>query len=75
MTSADTIAYGIASFICALVVLELGADKFVYHTAVVAQQTGIPQAVIGLLTAGAEWEEVCRGTYVLYCPRHTMCNF
>jgi hypothetical protein len=25
---------------------------------VVAQRTGIPQVVIGLLTAGAEWEEV-----------------
>jgi len=39
-------------------VLEFGADKFVDHTAVVADRTDIPEAVIGLLTAGAEWEEL-----------------
>ena len=58
MADGDIIAYSIASFICALFVLEFGADKFIDHTAVVARRTGISQAVIGLLTAGAEWEEV-----------------
>ncbi len=59
MSDADTIAFNICTFLCSLFVLELGSDKFVDHTAIVARRTGIPQAVIGLLTAGAEWEEVC----------------
>ncbi|KAK4957011.1 hypothetical protein LTR66_013273, partial [Elasticomyces elasticus] len=41
-----------------LFVLEFGADKFVDHTAIVATRTGVSQALIGLLTAGAEWEEL-----------------
>ena len=58
MANGEVIAYNIASFICALFVLEFGADKFIDHTAVVGRRTGIPQSVIALLTAGAEWEEV-----------------
>ncbi|TIA40674.1 hypothetical protein D6C78_02379 [Aureobasidium pullulans] len=58
MANAGIISYNVASFICALFALEFGADKFVDHTAVVADRTGIPEAVIGLLTAGAEWEEL-----------------
>ena len=58
MANGEIIAYNIASFVCALFVLEFGADKFIDHTAVVARRTGIPQSVIALLTAGAEWEEV-----------------
>lgn len=58
MANGEIIAYNIASFICALFVLEFGADKFIDHTAVVARRTGIPQCVMALLTAGAEWEEV-----------------
>ena len=58
MVDGQVIAYSIASFICALFVLEFGADKFIDNTAVVARRTGIPQGVIALLTAGAEWEEV-----------------
>ena len=58
MANGDIIAFNIASFICALFVLEFGADKFIDHTAIVARRTGISQALIGLLTAGAEWEEV-----------------
>lgn len=52
------IAYNVAVFICTLFVLELGSDKFVDHTAIVARRTGIPDTIIALLTAGAEWEEV-----------------
>ena len=58
MANGDIIAFNVASFICALFVLEFGADKFVDNTAVVARRTGISPALIGLLTAGAEWEEV-----------------
>ena len=58
MADSEVIAYSIASFICALFVLEFGADKFIDHTTIVAKRTGIPPGVIALLTAGAEWEEV-----------------
>ena len=58
MANGDTIAYNIAVFISTLFLLEFGADKFVDHTAIVASRTGIPDTVIALLTAGAEWEEV-----------------
>lgn len=58
MANGEVIAYSIASFVCALFVLEFGADKFIDHTTIVAKRTGIPQGVIALLTAGAEWEEV-----------------
>jgi len=58
MVDGEIIAYSVASFTCALFVLEFGADKFIDHTTIVAKRTGIPQGVIALLTAGAEWEEV-----------------
>lgn len=64
MANGEVIAYNIASLLCALVVLERGADVFVDHTAIVAKRTGIPQPAIALLTAGAEWEEVCRPTWL-----------
>jgi len=59
MVSGQVVAYNIASLICALFVLERGADVFIDLTAIVAQRTKIPQSAIALLTAGAEWEEVC----------------
>ncbi|KIW14738.1 hypothetical protein PV08_07522 [Exophiala spinifera] len=58
MVNGEAIAYSVSSFVCALYVLEFGADKFIDHTAIVAERTGIPQGIIGLLTAGAEWEEL-----------------
>lgn len=58
MANGDVIAYSVASFTCALFALEFGADKFIDHTAIVAERTGIPQTIIALLTAGAEWEEL-----------------
>ncbi|KAH0333543.1 hypothetical protein KCU81_g9822, partial [Aureobasidium melanogenum] len=58
MANAAALAYNVASFICALFVLEFGADRFIDHTAIVAERTGIPESIIGLLTAGAEWEEL-----------------
>ncbi|KAH7193896.1 uncharacterized protein B0J16DRAFT_86917 [Fusarium flagelliforme] len=58
MANGGTIAYNVAVFISTLFLLEFGADKFVDHTAIVARRTGIPDTVIALLTAGAEWEEL-----------------
>jgi len=58
MANGGIIAYNVAVFISTLFLLEFGADKFVDHTAIVARRTGIPDTVIALLTAGAEWEEV-----------------
>ena len=59
MGKADLIAFNICSFISALFLLQYGADKFIDHTAVVSRRIGVSQALVGLLTAGAEWEEVC----------------
>lgn len=58
MANGEFIAYGIASSVCALFILEFGADNFIDHTAIVAEHMGIFQSVMGLLTASAEWEEV-----------------
>lgn len=58
MADGSVIAYNVAVFISTLFVLEFGSDKFVDHTAIVARRTGIPDTIIALLTAGAEWEEV-----------------
>ncbi|KAF5639306.1 sodium calcium transporter [Fusarium sp. NRRL 52700] len=58
MVNGDAIPYNVAVFISTLFLLEFGADKFVDHTAIVARRTGIPDTVIALLTAGAEWEEL-----------------
>lgn len=58
MAGMDSIIYSIAAFICTLFVLESGADKFINHTAILAKRTGIPEGLIALLTAGAEWEEL-----------------
>ncbi|KAJ3158568.1 hypothetical protein HDU86_002793 [Geranomyces michiganensis] len=45
-------------FIVALGLLEVGADRFLDSTAVVARRLRVPQVLIALLTAGAEWEEL-----------------
>jgi Ca2+/Na+ antiporter len=58
MLNAGAIVYNVAALLCALFVLESGADKFVDHTAIVGERTGVPQLAIALLTVGAEWEEV-----------------
>ena len=54
----DTILFNLAAFAAGLVLLESGADKFVDQVAVVAKRHGLPQTLVALLTAGAEWEEV-----------------
>ena len=58
MANAEIVAYNIAVLITTLFLLEFSADKFIDHTAIVARRTGIPETIIGLLTAGGEWEEV-----------------
>jgi Ca2+/Na+ antiporter len=58
MANADVVAYNISVFITTLFLLEFGADKFIDHTTIVAHRTGISETIVGLITAGAEWEEV-----------------
>ncbi|KAK5114378.1 hypothetical protein LTR85_010200 [Meristemomyces frigidus] len=58
MADGEIVAYSIASFLCALSVLEFGADEFIDHTFAVARLTGVPQTLIALLTVGAEWKEL-----------------
>lgn len=58
MADASIVAYNIATFIATLFLLEFGADKFIDHTAVIARRTGLSETIIGLVTAGGEWEEV-----------------
>ncbi len=45
-------------FLLSLGLLERSADVFVDSTAVVARRSGVPTVLVGLCTAGAEWEEV-----------------
>lgn len=58
MSEAGVVAFNIGAFISTLFLLEFGADKFIKHTSVVAGRIGVSEVLIGLLTAGAEWEEV-----------------
>jgi hypothetical protein len=46
-------------FVFSLFLLERSSDVFVDSTAIVAKRFRIPPILVGLLTAGAEWEEVC----------------
>lgn len=58
MADTDIVAYNIAAFVTALFLLEFGADKVIDLTAIVACRINVSETTIGLLTAGAEWEEV-----------------
>lgn len=58
MAQANIIAFNIGAFISTLFLLESGADKFTAHAAALASRIGISEVTIGLVTAGAEWEEV-----------------
>ncbi|MHB8644701.1 MAG: sodium:calcium antiporter [Thermomicrobiales bacterium] len=42
----------------ALVLLEWGAETFTDGVAAIGEETGIPETLLGLLTAGIEWEEL-----------------
>jgi hypothetical protein len=54
------LVFNVATLIAGVFVLDYGADEFIDHTVVVGRRLGISQAIIALLTAGAEWEEVCK---------------
>src|SRR6185369_13083284 len=51
------VAY-VCAFLLGLVLLERGADWFVDATAALARRLHAPQTLVGLLTAGGEWEEL-----------------
>jgi len=50
------VGYGLI-FLLGLVLLERGADLFTDQVGELAERTGVSETVIGLLTAGIEWEE------------------
>jgi len=56
--ASDGVVFNVASFIAGLFLLEYGADKFIDHTAIVAKRLNISPTLVGLLTCGAEWEEL-----------------
>lgn len=51
------IAYALC-FLLGLVLLERGADWFTDSAAALARRLRAPQTIVGLLTAGGEWEEL-----------------
>jgi Ca2+/Na+ antiporter len=59
----DVLSFNAATFVAGVFMLDYGADKFIDHTVIVGRRLGISQTLIALLTAGAEYEEVC-----LTCP-------
>jgi len=54
----EDLVFNVCSFVSGLFLLEWGADKFIDHTVVVAKRLGVSPALVSLLTAGAEWEEL-----------------
>ncbi|KAK3493335.1 Sodium/calcium exchanger protein-domain-containing protein [Neurospora crassa] len=58
MATIDSLLFNISSFIAGLFLLECGADKFIDHTAIVAKRLNVSPTLVGLLTCGAEWEEL-----------------
>ncbi|KAK4190330.1 Sodium/calcium exchanger protein-domain-containing protein [Podospora australis] len=56
--AADTLLFNITSFIAGLFLLEYGADKFIDHTAIVTKRVNVSPTLVGLLTCGAEREEL-----------------
>lgn len=55
----ENLCFNAAAFIAGIFVLDYGADKFIDHTVIVGRRLGISPTLIALLTAGAEYEEVC----------------
>ncbi|KAF5125690.1 putative antiporter CaxA [Metarhizium anisopliae] len=52
-----SLPYNICVFISTLFLLEFATDKFISHAATLASVTNVSELLIGLVTAGAEWEE------------------
>lgn len=55
----NVICFNGACFTTALYLLEYGASKFINATAALSKRLGVSETLVALLTAGAEWEEVC----------------
>ena len=55
----DSFFFNGSAFIAGLYLLEYSADTFIDNTAIVARRLGVSETLVALLTAGAEWEEVC----------------
>lgn len=60
-----SLPYNICVFISTLFLLEFATDKFISHAATLASVINVSELLIGLVTAGAEWEEV--GSLSLRC--------
>ncbi len=73
--ASDGVAFNVASFIAGLFLLEYGADKFIDHTAIVAKRLNISPTLVGLLTCGAEWEEVSGRLISLFEPVARLLTF
>jgi Ca2+/Na+ antiporter len=73
MAQGEVVAYNIAAFLATLFLLEFGADKFINHTAIVARRTGLSEIIIGLLTAGGEWEEVSTSPSSIFYTMKELC--
>ena len=58
MIDLEAIFFNIGAFICAVVVLDNGADRFIDHTIIVSKRLQLNDTLITLLVAGAEWEEL-----------------
>ena len=58
MVDLDLLFFNIGAFICAVFVIDYGADRFIDNTVIVARRLGLNETLIALLTAGAEWEEL-----------------
>lgn len=54
----EKLLFDISTFIAGLFMLERGADIFIDHSAALSKKLGLPESLIALLTAGAEWEEL-----------------
>lgn len=54
----SNLVYHTSVFVAGLVLLEKAADGFVRHVSQLSAQLGIGPALIAVLTAGAEWEEL-----------------
>lgn len=55
----DSFFFNASAFIAGFCLLEYGADAFIDNTAIAARRVGVSETLVALLTAGAEWEEVC----------------
>ncbi|KAH9216837.1 hypothetical protein DL95DRAFT_334970 [Leptodontidium sp. 2 PMI_412] len=54
----DSLVFNSCAFIASLFLLQTGAVLFTTNTAIIARRCEVPETLIVLLTAGAEWEEL-----------------